>query len=50
MVKIIWGEEEVVERNKISFQEPHQQNQVHPISKLMIIEKMMSVYQYIQCI
>lgn len=47
MVKIVWGEEEVVERNKISFKEPHQQNQVHTISKLMITEKIQTIYIYI---
>lgn len=44
MVKIVWGEKEVVEGNKISFKEPHQQNQVYTISKLTIIEKMMNIY------
>lgn len=47
MVKIVWSEEEVVQRNKISFQEPHQQYQVHTISKLTIGEKQMNMYQWI---
>lgn len=52
MVKIVRGEEEVIERNEISLQEPHQQNQVHTIGKLRITEKMMTIYQcnlYIIC-
>lgn len=34
LFKALGGEEEVVQRNKIIFKQPHQQHQVHTVSKL----------------
>lgn len=34
LFEALWGEEEVVQRDKVVLKEPHQQNQVHSISKL----------------
>lgn len=36
LVKILWGEEKVVERHKISLQQPHQQHQINTICKLCV--------------
>lgn len=34
LLKALRGEEEVVQRDKVVLQQPHQQNQVHSVSKL----------------
>lgn len=34
LLKALWGEEEVVQRDKVVLQQPHQQNQVNSICKL----------------
>lgn len=34
LIKVLWSEKEVVERHKVSLQQPHQQHQVDPVCKL----------------